>query len=67
MRTSCPWNSTRNTLETTGIAPYIFLLVEVESLRSIVEYFKVDLSCYVNNILGERLDESEAENPGCVH
>ena len=55
VRTACPWDATTDTVETTGITPHTTLLAEIESLRIIIEAFRIPLSSDIKNNLREEL------------
>ena len=66
VRTACPWDATTDTVCITRITPHTLLLAETESLRSIIEAFKISLNSDIRNTLREELDAREVGGPGFV-
>ena len=66
LRSECPWDARTDTLEITGIPPHKTLLAEIESLRSIIEDFKISLNSDINNTLREQFYAREVGGPSFV-
>ena len=66
VRTVCPWEAITDTMDITGIPPHTILLVEIESLKCIIEYFKLYVTREIKGLLKDELNAREIDGKSFV-
>ena len=47
-----------------GLPPHTTIIAKTESLKFIIEYFKVSVTRYMKEVLKDKLDAREIDGPG---
>ena len=61
-----PWKATTDTIDITGIPPKTTLLARIESLKCIIQYFKISITRDMKGVLKDEIDAREIGGPGFV-